>query len=445
MDNYPTYLVHFGIIGQKWGDRKYQYEDGSLTPAGRIRYGINGTPTSSQMNRADLLKERKKYRAAKKDFNETLRDKKEASRYVKQKYSNYIFRKREYSDKKDRYALRKRKKDERQLKLEKEYMSKGLKRKDAELQAYKRRKTEKLLTAAAAVTVAAAAAYAAHKVYKYNHDTIIKKGTKFHHIVDGDFRGVEDAFVARKTIDRAKYKGWYSHELNLKSLRETGKAAKLKDVTIEAQKDMKIISRKNARKNLEEVFKENPEAYREFKNKYIDNNNGILRNNPKRKLTRLKAMRDLEKGKVTDAVYDTFNMNYLGAQKQEKIFKEFNAKLNKKGYSAVLDMNDYKYSSYHSKEPLILIDRNKNFKVSEVKDMPLNKTALSFSIATGEKLFKKAAPIAVAATTTNAAAVATAKALRNRRNNELVAQYQREHPGTKKTYNEILRDIYKRI
>ena len=34
-------LMHFGILGQKWGIRRYQNEDGSLTPEGRIRYGIN--------------------------------------------------------------------------------------------------------------------------------------------------------------------------------------------------------------------------------------------------------------------------------------------------------------------------------------------------------------------------------------------------------------------
>lgn len=31
-------LYHHGIKGQKWGDRNYQYEDGSLTPEGRRRY-----------------------------------------------------------------------------------------------------------------------------------------------------------------------------------------------------------------------------------------------------------------------------------------------------------------------------------------------------------------------------------------------------------------------
>lgn len=35
-----NYLVHYGIEGQKWGERRYQYEDGSYTPEGKRRYGI---------------------------------------------------------------------------------------------------------------------------------------------------------------------------------------------------------------------------------------------------------------------------------------------------------------------------------------------------------------------------------------------------------------------
>lgn len=34
-------LYHHGIKGQRWGVRRYQYADGSLTPAGRKRYGSN--------------------------------------------------------------------------------------------------------------------------------------------------------------------------------------------------------------------------------------------------------------------------------------------------------------------------------------------------------------------------------------------------------------------
>lgn len=34
-------LYHHGIKGQKWGVRRYQYADGTYTPAGRKRYGVN--------------------------------------------------------------------------------------------------------------------------------------------------------------------------------------------------------------------------------------------------------------------------------------------------------------------------------------------------------------------------------------------------------------------
>lgn len=41
---HPSYysgpLIHSGTKGMHWGERLYQYEDGSLTPLGRIHYGI---------------------------------------------------------------------------------------------------------------------------------------------------------------------------------------------------------------------------------------------------------------------------------------------------------------------------------------------------------------------------------------------------------------------
>lgn len=51
MQEYEIY--HHGIKGQKWGVRRYQYADGSLTPAGQKRY--NHSNTSSMADRVSRM------------------------------------------------------------------------------------------------------------------------------------------------------------------------------------------------------------------------------------------------------------------------------------------------------------------------------------------------------------------------------------------------------
>ena len=51
------YLMHYGILGQKWGIRRFQNLDGSYTEAGKERYGL----TKSERNQIQAKKDIEKY------------------------------------------------------------------------------------------------------------------------------------------------------------------------------------------------------------------------------------------------------------------------------------------------------------------------------------------------------------------------------------------------
>lgn len=50
MSLYTDYLMHHGIKGQKWGVRRFQNKDGSLTQQGKLRYNVNGKAASITRN-----------------------------------------------------------------------------------------------------------------------------------------------------------------------------------------------------------------------------------------------------------------------------------------------------------------------------------------------------------------------------------------------------------
>ena len=73
------YLAHHGIKGQKWGVRRYQNSDGSLTPEGRERYGRGDgrrfkKDAFSDLNNAYRSGGNKEYRKALERWGKTAED-----------------------------------------------------------------------------------------------------------------------------------------------------------------------------------------------------------------------------------------------------------------------------------------------------------------------------------------------------------------------------------
>ena len=60
-------LMHYGILGMKWGVRRYQNADGSLTAEGKKRYALDSIPRST---RRDAKKDAKEYATAKMYYGE---------------------------------------------------------------------------------------------------------------------------------------------------------------------------------------------------------------------------------------------------------------------------------------------------------------------------------------------------------------------------------------
>ena len=220
-------------------------------------------------------------------------------------------------------------------------------------------KAKKALLIVGGVTVAALAAKYVHdNVIPQYVDRVLKEGTEFKRMLLGT--EVNRAFyAARSNKDAKRYVGLYGTELQSK--RSRGSDEMVKQLTIKAKSAIKLASDKTATQTFEEMYKTS-DQFRETVNKRIITQLGNLGFKEGLGSDNLQAL-ESDGGKNIPSfrkLYDTFNRTFTVHGEQagntDEVVEQFYDALKKKGYGAINDVNDQRYSPYGTKTATIVFD-----------------------------------------------------------------------------------------
>ena len=395
-------LYHFGVKGMKWGVRRYQNEDGSLTSLGK--------------KRDKMLSDRK-----------TAKKHSTTSNMVKAEYSR-----REFEDAKTRLKLEnQKKKSKRQQDLEKKYIDQGFAKDEAEIKAYNRAKTETILKVAGGIALASAAAYVAYKHYDKVTDRVFEKGSEIGRLTNNGSEPTNRAFYGFvNKHDKDRYEGLYGKTL--------GANGPVYRKAMRAAGDINVASPESARKVLKNMFDTDKQSFDVFK-KNIDAMASVVPPTTKQGKLWRKAKQELDSGKIGDNTYKAFNTTLvLHTKEQQPINDKFYSAMKKAGYGAIRDVNDKENSRYFAKNPLIVFDTDK-INVEGFTKLGNDHIDSMFAKEQGKiaahTLANQYGPIGAAFATS----IGAMKLVKRSNETKFVENYRKRHPESTLSNNEILK------
>lgn len=364
---YESELYHHGIKGMKWGVRRYQNDDGSLTGAGKKRYSDDNAGTSG--SKQSLIQKHKS-------------------------------------------------------KLVQKYTEKGYSQHAAEVAAKSRMKTELIVGSVATVAVAVIAKKAATRIGQDYCDKIIKSGKTIQNIgADGkaDFKDTP-FFAAINRNDKKAYGMLYPNEKRGMVANSGQKYHGIYNNNIKITNDIKRASVNNARKIFYDKMNTDPNFKKDVvdtikSTRYGNDADKLLKTNPK-------------------LFYDRFNQALATPEFQSKgIHKQFYSALENKGYNAILDINDTRYSCYKniSKSPTIFFGKDKWDKVGSTKlsEAEIDNNVKKYAAGMlGKNLGKAVAQ--------DASTYVAVKSISDRK---AIEKYLDEHPDSELSRKEILKIV----
>ena len=418
MQVYSNELYHFGVLGMKWGHHKRQPESAAV-----IRAKAKKAETKVELKKAQRAMDKESVFSKTADATmKKLIDTNREHRYATEDL-NHI---------KTLEKIRSKPKTEKQLSLEQKYKEKGMSDDEAAVAAFNNIRTKKILTAVGATVITGAVAYAAYKIHSEYADKVIKTGTQFQNIATDKDEGLRDAFyTTQNRFDKIKYKGMYGSHLS-------ADGSKVVKKQIDVMGDIKQISPKNAKNSLHELIKDDKQFGEDFK-KYMEDHYKLGTGGAYGKKHK-SALDGLSKGVLNKDAYEVFNASLVDhSPEMQKLTDKYFSTLSAKGYNAIKDVNDSKYSGYNTHNPIIAFNLKDKVKLSSVTELSDGEREKAWGMAMGmlttSALIKQLAVVGGVTT----GLVKTAEAHQKRQNNKLIANYRKQNPKTKMSNMEIIR------
>lgn len=254
------------------------------------------------------------------------------------------------------------------------YKDEGMSDEEAAKKAKRKQNIRRALIAAGAIAgVAIGSKLAYEYVGKEHVDQVIKSGKEFQRIATTDRDDFTRTFYATaKRGDKSKYVGLYGHQLKDAGVKEVFKQ------TAKVTNDIKIASNKNAKKVFDDLYKSDSE----FK-QMIDQVN---------RATMGRGANANQRRALSKGGYNNFNYALTDhSPAMEKAKDKFYSKLKEKGYGAIHDLNDSRWSGYDSKQAVVVFDHAKVGKaaISKVEDKKINN---KYNLQIGKMAMKQLAP-----------------------------------------------------
>lgn len=289
---YYDELYHYGIKGQKWGIRRYQYADGSLTPAGTKRYSNNtsNSNTAVKVSRAMGMKVN--------DITNIARTQITGRQYV----DTYLNKGTTFS----------------RIQTSKDFEN------FAFYATYKKQDSDKYM-GLFGKNLRTRAASEAKRAEKLSNAT-------------GDLDDIAKAKELRNKSDNMKV-----YQVKLESQKKLRVPSDENASHITA----KLLKEKDFKENVIASIQDSKEKMRRPQQQILFNQaQKALKNDP----DRLSKSEKVAIYKALNLSLTNHNAQEVAAQNR------FYSELKKKGYNALLDYNDKDYSSYHAKRPMIVFD-----------------------------------------------------------------------------------------